>query len=82
MGGDDWSEFGFMHNYLKLGLNVTDQLTFSQGSSFILSMYVCSLHCTALCEKILLLIIGRFELMLFINPDFEPSWVTVDGGMV
>ena len=26
LGGDDWSEFAYVHNYLKYSLNVTDQV--------------------------------------------------------
>ena len=25
LGGDDWSEFAYFHNYLKFSLNATDQ---------------------------------------------------------
>ena len=35
LGGDDWSEFAYFHNYLKYSLNVTDQaLTSLGGASF------------------------------------------------
>ena len=32
--GDDWSEFGYFHNYLKYSLNVTDQATTAGADSF------------------------------------------------
>lgn len=25
LGGDDWSEFAYLHNYLQYSLNVSDQ---------------------------------------------------------
>lgn len=31
LGGDDWSEFAYFHNYLKYSLNVTDQVLAASG---------------------------------------------------
>ena len=33
LGGDDWSEFAYLHNYLKYSLNVTDQALVAEEMS-------------------------------------------------
>ena len=33
LGGDDWSEFAYLHNYLKYSLNVTDQALVTTGAT-------------------------------------------------
>ncbi|KAK2739761.1 hypothetical protein FQN57_006458 [Myotisia sp. PD_48] len=60
LGADDWSEFAYIHNYLKFSLNVTDQLNGLGGHSFWIRVY---------------------EGMLFSNPNYEPRWVTISGGL-
>ena len=43
MGGDDWSEFAFMHDFLRFNLNVTDQLGDFAGHSSWVKLYVFAL---------------------------------------